>query len=798
MTRERASQHHRLAALTRALRGIFVLALSIAQLCGCVRALTDKPPGILPTGRSEDNAVKADEHEAPTPLSLEDVEQHLTTKATRVDLTTKLPTTQVVDGWYRDLSSDDAWRAAPGEFRWRHDALAGLIRSSADHQAALAVATKSKDKFVRAAANIGLARSSKTKGVKPLVAIAGDASLPLSTRRAAIETLAALPIAETESALRTMLERYGPTERGLYQEPLLFAEALVGLARHVAVDQDPVFITALTAEDAEVQLAALSLFSGVSTSDLPLEVVELAKHPQPKLRRAALAALVACEHVDALPQLMSATQDADVQVRIAAIELLGRVREPQAVILLSSLASSDQERHREAAFAALVQQQEWTIVERAAQDTSYRVRAAVATALAKYPHRDRAALAQTLVKDGSAMVQARMCQSLAEWPQELAAPLLFTGLASTSVVTRQAALAALRDLQVDVGNYNPQALPPERHAKLVALREAWQKLHPMVAGSDSSNATNDRLRTEEVLQLLKQYQAPGDRTQQWMARKQLERKGAEVITILDRLAADGKAAIDDSTYQELLASISSSFADIEQLRSTDLSERRTAARRLASQAKQHPLPQLALVRMAHLAASETDSLVWQDLLRAAAESKAVAHELALAALAHREADVRRQACDYLARHGDARQASHLLRLINDRDPLVVHSAVSALGRCGPSDERDALHALLAAKDLPLQVAAAKTLAQWHDPRGEAALERLALAGAPATRRLAIAALAQVSDPASVNVLLQLLDEEPSIQLAALNALDKIAGEEDAATKPAGSIQDRVRAWREKQ
>lgn len=778
-----------------------LLATLLLFSTGCLRAISDKPLVLAPEqlAASADKPAQATGPAEPLPeaLSLQEVEQLLTTKVTRPDKATRLPTTVVVDGWYRQISGEETWTCPPGLYRWQHDGLAALRKGETDYAAALRTGSKSQDKFVRAAAQIGLARLAPAKSAKSLATLARNQDLTLGVRRAAVETLSRSTVLETEAQLRSLLDQLGPTENDIYPEPLLYAEVLAGLARHVAVDQDPLFTLALSASDREVQLAALTLWGNAQRPQLPEEVAALVKSPQARVRCAALRALAAGEDPGLLEQLQAATGDTDLQVRVTAIEMLGRVRQPGAVVLLQSQARHEQERHREVAVAALVEQQEWDALQQVTQDTSYRVRMALAVALAAHGDRQRVPLAQALLKDSSAMVQAKLCEALAAWPPELAVPLLFDGLASPNMLTRQAAQQALLKQQVAVQNFNVGAPPPERHQQLATLRTQWQKEHPVTPQAAAALATPGQPTVDEVAKWLKQWQTPGDRAAQWMARKQLERLGTALLPVLDQLTEQDRIKLEEATYRELLTAVSPSFQSIERLRATDVAQRRAAARELAQQAQLAPLSRLGLERLSSVARYESDPLVWADVLRAAGASpQLVAHELALAALKHGEADIRRRACEYLASAGDKRQGAALAPLLDDRDPVVRKAALVALGRCGPLLEREAVYALLAHDDIYMQVAAAKTLAQWHDERGAAALERMVLAATPASKRVAIGAMAELEDARYVDALVQALQDQPSVQLAALNALPKTAGQDplQTASPIPVSAADKARVW----
>jgi HEAT repeat protein len=776
-------------------------ALVACLFTGCLRTITDRPLDVAEEGTDAAAAdataakkVTAPEEAAPT---LAEVEQLLTSKATRKDAETKRTTLEVVDGWYRPVGTEDQWSPTPGEYRWRHDGLAKTLQTSKNARATLRAATKSKEPLVQAVAIIGLARLEPDRHAQELVALARNINLPATARRAAIETLASAPDLETEAHLRTLVERFGPTDQGVCQEPLLYAEVLAGLARHSAADQDPLFTEALRSSEIDVQLAALSLLAASTSPQLPPEVEGLVKSPHARVRRAALAALVAGEHPTAVTHLEGATLDSDLFVRVGAIELLGKVKDQNAVLLLYDMLNAEHERHREAAASALVQQQEWPAVERAAHDPSYRVRVAVATALAKHPDARRMALAKELIRDSSAMVQAKMCESLASWPPELAAPLLFDGLASLNMLTRQTSLKALTKHKIDCQSFNPGAPPPERATALAALRDAWQKKHPAIKADEALAVESESLSRAEVLRLVRQLQTPGDREAQWIARKQLERFGKPLLPAIDQLVRDQHVTLEEDTYREVLAPVCPALQAIEELRAVDVMPRRAAARKLAQETRVTPLPHFVLHRLTMVVKSETDALVWADVLRAAAQTKDfAAHDLAVAALLHTDADVRRRACEYLALCGDKRQSDALAALLSDRDPVVVKGAIVALGHCGPPASREPVYVLLTHVDVNLQIIAAQTVARWNDDRGRAALERLALASSPIIRRQAVTAMGEVADLQFVDAVVRALDDETSVQVAALAALPKVSGSDPLAgvQPPPVSAQEKARVW----
>jgi HEAT repeat protein len=382
----------------------------------------------------------------------------------------------------------------------------------------------------------------------------------------------------------------------------------------------------------------------------------------------------------------------------------------------------------------------------------------------------------------------------------LAVPLLFEALASPNLLTRQTALKSLAAHQVECESFNPAATPPQRAEQIAALRSRWQTEHPQLAKSNAAETVAAKTAaSEDVVRLVQTFEAADDRSTRWLAQRQLEKLGPQAIAALNASVQQREISLKENTYRELLPQLSPTFAQIEKLRQPEVAQRRAAARKLSQAASAEPLPALAIARMDEVAKRETDSLVLTELLRAAAESKdCTAYELAATGLAHEDKDIRRRACEYAALCGDKRQIAALEPLIKDSDPLVVRAAVMALGRCGAPRSRESVHALLGNPDVGMQVLAATALAKWNDPRGPAALERLAKAKYSTTRCQAIGAMAELGSDEFLSTLIEALDDEVSVQIAALAALPKVAGESplDRIDPKPVSAPDRAQAWKD--
>lgn len=784
------------AADARGVLSRFLLLLALlTATAGCLRSLTD------PFAKKELPVVEQKSVPGEDPKTLlAEVETAL--RMAEASTTGGLP--KPIDGWYRKVDIDLATPTLPQEYRWQHDALAEYLKESPGDKKGLKLALRSSDKFVAATAAIALARLEPKSPVAPLVKVIRSRELPTSVRCAAVETLAREQAIENEGQLRTLVEQYGPSRDGKLPNSQLYAELLAGLARHVDIGNEPLYAEALALHDLDVQTTVLALYAHAKEPMVPNEVRQLASSPNARLRVGALRVLVASGDGAVWKDLERSLQDQDLTVRLEAIALLGQLDQRESLNLLYERLDDPLEVHRAAAAKALVARREWAGVERAARDKSFRVRQEVAIGLREHASRERVELATALIGDVSSNVQESMAQSLVAWPEELAGPLLLEALGSPNRLPRVAAAKSLSTQWPIAKDFNPDAKLAERTPALAALKERWRREHPhsevvaiKTAGKTTITLTAGEL--NEYERLLKRFQNPPGSSERWLAQKQLEERRRNLIPAIEQLVAAKRIKLDDAIYRELLPGASSLMATVEKLRTPDVNARRAAARSLATEGAKEPLNKLALGRIEELSAAERDPLTFIDVLRAAGTNPDyVAHDLALAALAHEEADVRRRGCEYLARCGNARQASALIKCLHDEDLVVRKNAILALERCGPADEREQLYAFLVNNDVYLQVAAAKTLSRWNDDRGAAALERLALADHPTTRRLAVMAMGELASDAFLPALMEALEDEPAVRLAALAALPKVTQQDVLAKQapPPVSAEAKVKVWQD--
>jgi len=555
---------------------------------------------------------------------------------------------------------------------------------------------------------------------------------------------------------------------------------------------------------------SLPSFDDASPNQLvPAEAAQPAKSPDTAGRVAAIRALGQHPPADAQQRLAAALEDQDLQVRLAAIAALGELGGSEARATLQQLAEDRGETIRAAAVSALAAMHAEPAVLKARSDKSWRVRLAVAEALANYADRPAAAAARELLDDPSPTVQLRVLGSVAQWPPQQAAPILWEAMGKEVYLTRQTAARQLAALWPPAGQF-PVDGPPHHRAEFLRERRGEFRREfsgPEGAGLEGAAAASraashpplplEKLaEVEQSLGRLSDPQAAPAAHEAAVAA--LARFGPGLVEALECLALDRHQPLPESVYREVLSQCEPPFAALAQLTSEEVGVRRQAAERLAELAQQRPLRPLAVERLAALAQREADGLVWRGVFCAvAADGSEPSIRLAYAALGHTAAEVRRSACEHLAAHPSPGHGEVLLPALEDPQVSVVIAAVRALGAAGRAVDAGPLKRLLASPNESLRLEAAKALARWGEPAGPAALERLSYSRDPAIRRQAAVAMGELGDPGFAPTLVRLLEDQHAVRLAALESLPQVTGRDPPAPpgRSAPSVAERVEFWR---
>jgi len=670
---------------------------------------------------------------------------------------------------------------------------------------------------VAATTAIGLARLGRRDYRARLAEIVRTLSLPLPLRRAAAETLSRVGDPSPRALIDELIDQYGRFggEGKASYAPLLHAELLRGLARHVSPFEDERFVAALASPDPVVRATSLDVWAWSSGDALPAEVARSIDDPDPRVRIAAIRSVSSHESPVTLGALRHALDDQDLGVKLTAIQALGRLEGERARKMLAQVLADQTERLREAAALALGNLGDRTSVYAAIEDKSWRVRRAVAAALASDPSPQGAAVAKRLLADRSSEVRLRAVQAVAQWPLETAGPLLLDAAATNDQRASAEAISTLAKRWPPAADLPARAFAAGRSDALVALRRRWQGEFGKQGDSSANSAAGHRAaakdsvkvsapavsdeRFEQIETMLLRYSRANTPTGRRQAEAELVGLDAELIAAANRLVIQEGRPLDEGVYRDVLVKISPVFAAIERIHDGELSSRREAAGSMVRIVAGQPLPPLAVHRLAVVAIAQSDPIIWQCVLTAvASDGSEPAQRLAYAALTHPIADVRRRGCEYLQNHGRPQHAKMLLPLLDDPDDSVVLATVRALEQVQTLDDATSLEQLLASPDKSLRVAAATTLARLGHASGPAALERYCFDTDEAVRRQTAGAMGSLGNPLYTATLVRLLDDKSAVRREALIALPKVVGEDVVGeTDPTITPAEKAMRWKRK-
>ncbi|HEV7221716.1 MAG TPA: HEAT repeat domain-containing protein [Pirellulales bacterium] len=710
------------------------------------------------------------------------------------------------DGWNAALAPLPPFPAAQG-YRWRHPDLESILALDADQRPDLTAALADANPIVATNAAIGLSRWGDPRGRERLAKAVAAVELRREMRCAAAEALGRLDGAAAGADLGELLDRLGrgPTGTPNYS-PELHAELLYALGGRVDAAVDPHFAGALKSQEVAVRLAAVRAVGQPGEGKLPEAAADLRSDQEHRIRAAALEAMVARRHPLALQAARAALNDYRLEVRLAAVSALGDLGGDEARQALKQL-EHEPEVIRAAVVKAWAKLGSREEVWAAAHHASWRVRQAAAEALTRWPDAGGASLARQLIKDQSVEVQKQTIATLASWPLDAAAPILFAALEEGGYFTRKTAAAQFAERWPAAAEFTVDAPADRRAETLAALHKTWGQTHPLTdyaaaseaatAGVEPAELSPERLRSAEAI-IRRVQEAPPTGGAMRLAVRELNDFGPDLLPALERLSIAEHVVLPDVVYRDVLAKRGPEFDAVDRLTAVEPIERRQAAAKLADQARVKPLGWLALARMAELGLGESDPLVWNSMMRAVAnDPREPAVRLAYAGLSHESAEVRRLACEHLGTFSDPRHAAVLLPALEDAQRGVVKAAVLALGRPGMLEDVRPLERLLVTNDRELRLTVAQSLARLGAPSGPLALERLARDADPEIRRQTALVMGDLADPAYVDSLVGMLDDSLGVQVVALEALPKVVGRDVAQEpgNPATNTLDRISRWK---
>lgn len=395
---------------------------------------------------------------------------------------------------------------------------------------------------------------------------------------------------------------------------------------------------------------------------------------------------VLIRHPDAESILTSQLRDADLLVQNKAIESLGLLGTETALELLISQTKRLQVSSRVSATKGLTP---WGVQYLAPlkNDTSSMVRLTVAEGLSNTPSPEAALLLQSLVHDRNTEVQLSVVDSISHWPDELAIPLLLEGIQEGAYKTRRKSIIQLIDRTGSGGSISIEASRAERIAavrKLIQEKQLPSGLSDqlMKHGLQSPHQINNTRIAVIQAHFQDVVNQPRESTQYHHAYQELSNITTNEITVLEKLILDTSVEIPSEIYSDLLPELNPNYAALNQLTSSQVSDRRKAAQELYLDSQKKSLSPVIVKRLRTLMTHEHDRLVWRIVMSSIAQdSYEDTAQLALLAINHNWPDIRILGCDYFGAHRLPQYAHWLMPLLNDKNKSVQLAAINALGLC---------------------------------------------------------------------------------------------------------------------
>ncbi|PQO41706.1 HEAT repeat domain-containing protein [Blastopirellula marina] len=627
-------------------------------------------------------------------------------------------------GWYLDTSVPLYVACQNGKSRWHHRALESLLDEPDSSHDILRAGTESDDPEIEATAWIGLARSGVDVDQVNLAQLVRDPEVAATTKGALLATITDTDlinqIFDERENLISQTETKDQFTEGQLREQFWFT-----LASTVpSVRSDERFTEDFAEQTAEIQQTLLDLMLADSTCEVPQSVTDRFAHLSPEvMRRVNLwhSYLRTVAPIDVLSEMM---RSPDFSTRESATIGLGREGSQAAEAHLLNLSENEPTLIRTAAVVAwglMPQHDEWPQL---AQDTSWRVRQAVAQWI-PLTSRNLETI-KKLEKDNSHLVRQAM-------------------LARTSTPTQPT---------------TERTPPPETKVP---------------------EADKVELDSDEVVALLDQIdqaQHATDQAVRMQAREQLLLAPANVLAAVDQVAKPLASYENDFLFQVLLPQCDPAFQRLQEATSGSSHMTLVALRELERRSQQAPLPELIVWRLSQHAQHFT-APDWQTLMAAISQDDRPATEsLVRRALGHDDPLVRTRACEHVARFPLPDVVLPLEDSLEHESPEVRAAAATALSKIDGPNHHETFVALLLDRDVDVQLAAAQALDAAGDSRGIQHIYRMTYSSSRETRLKGTQAIAARQNFDDIPALIRILDDETSIRLAAVEGLSTMVPEED--------------------
>ena len=361
---------------------ILSLAVALAALCAGCR--TDPTNPFL--AREASTARAGSLHDGSAPLA-----------------TRPLNPSLLADGdWFEKPPLSYA-RRADTDMRWHHPRLDPYLHAEAP-RSDLSEPLASPDPLTATNAAIVAAHWKAHAPSEHLAAAVRSDRLPLPVRCAAAEALGLIDEPSTGPSVRALLEELVPLEpaksprdgeQTMGEIPDLHADLIRALARHAEPGDEKWFNAALAHRAWQVRLEATAAWSALADLSLPTQAIALRDDRDSRVRAVAVRTITAHRDPRAVAYLQHALDDADFDVRVAAIAGLTEIGSADAKALLGRLKNRGAEVQQAALLARQAAGALGDEVQAAAASAQSQVRLAVTQSFDQAERRGRQLASET-------------------------------------------------------------------------------------------------------------------------------------------------------------------------------------------------------------------------------------------------------------------------------------------------------------------------------------------------------------------------------------------------------------------
>lgn len=554
---------------------------------------------------------------------------------------------------------------------------------------------------------------------------------------------------------------------------------------------------------------------GFREEDWPAGLISFRLDDDPVFRRAVGLWVGWSQHPEGVAILSAQLRDADPAVRDTAVSALGLLAAPAARQLLHQLAANPKETRRGMAVAALARHGIAELQPYLNSD-AVEVRVAVARGVGETAAPEATAMLRVLLADPHPEVQLAAVDAAHRQSAAIAVPLLLHAVEASQYAVRKSAQRMLAEHLPNPPLFPIEAGLAERRQAVRAWAAAAGVTLDVLPTRDSESlaeaSTEDR---RELLELLRQLLEARSADETGLLDQLQRRVAPQDVAAIEQSLTGQRGFVVDRIEAEVLPRLATNYVALQDLKSSNLQRRRSAARSLQQAAESRPLTPYFVGRLAEILVPEQDHLVWQSCLLAIRDDgHAEADRVALLALHHPWPDLRRLGAEHFERHPNPELLPALLPLLRDAQPQVQLSAIRALGMSGnpqaihglPASEGVAglpgLRSVLTSTNEEVRWTGLTALCRLRDEVATTELLRLLLADDPATRTRAAATMGASGQARFIEALLRSswTESGDATKRAILNSLEQLTLEFErpdchgvGLAGPA-SIDDKLRCW----